>query len=103
MVIGNHDNVISYVKLGPKALDFLQGRIRVMVFICFHTCFIGRAITDEQSVWYLTKYMETTTLRPTVLQRMSVREKLLIRSKNPHEQISVPVSEAVPPSKYALL
>lgn len=29
MVIGNHDNVISYVKLGPKALDFLQGRIRL--------------------------------------------------------------------------
>ena len=47
MVIGNHDNVISYVKLGPKALDFLQGRIRVMAFICFHTCFSGRAIRDE--------------------------------------------------------
>lgn len=30
MVIGNHDNVISYVKLGPKALDFLQGRVKVM-------------------------------------------------------------------------
>lgn len=29
MVIGNHDNVISYVKLGPKALDFLQGRIKL--------------------------------------------------------------------------
>ena len=33
MVIGNHDNVISYVKLGPKALDFLQSRLKVL-FIC---------------------------------------------------------------------
>lgn len=31
MVIGNHDNVISYVKLGHKALDFLQGRVKVIV------------------------------------------------------------------------
>lgn len=31
MVIGSHDNVISYVKLGPKALDFHQGRVKVMV------------------------------------------------------------------------
>lgn len=31
MVFGNHDNVISYVKLGPKALDFLQSRIKVLL------------------------------------------------------------------------
>ena len=30
MVIGNHDNVISYVKLGSKALDFLQAQNKVM-------------------------------------------------------------------------
>jgi len=29
LVIGNHDNVISYVKLGPKALDFLQSRVKL--------------------------------------------------------------------------
>ena len=29
MVIGNHDNVICYVKLGPKAMDLLQGRYKV--------------------------------------------------------------------------
>ena len=29
MVIGNHDNVICYVKLGPKAIDLLQGRYKV--------------------------------------------------------------------------
>lgn len=31
MVIGNHDNVISYLKLGPKALDFLQSKIKVQL------------------------------------------------------------------------
>lgn len=41
MVIGNHDNVISYVKLGPKALDFLQGRVRVMFLV------LGKTISDE--------------------------------------------------------
>jgi len=39
LVIGNHDNVISYVKLGPKALDFLQSRVkvrslRIMILCC---------------------------------------------------------------------
>lgn len=29
IMIGNHDNVLSYVKLGPKALDFLQGRVKL--------------------------------------------------------------------------
>ena len=57
MVIGNHDNVISYVKLGPKALDFLQGRLKVRDIICFNTCFIGRAISGKQSFWYLTTYI----------------------------------------------
>ncbi|XP_068741316.1 recQ-like DNA helicase BLM isoform X1 [Montipora capricornis] len=32
MVFGNHDNVISYVKLGPKALDFLQSRLKLPQF-----------------------------------------------------------------------
>ena len=31
MVIGNHDNVISYLKLGPKAMDFLQSKIKVQL------------------------------------------------------------------------
>ncbi|XP_022785199.1 Bloom syndrome protein homolog isoform X2 [Stylophora pistillata] len=29
IVIGNHENVISYVKLGPKGMDFLQGRVKL--------------------------------------------------------------------------
>lgn len=78
MVIGNHDNVISYVKLGPKALDFLQGRIKVMDFICLNTCFIGRAISDEQSICYPSTCMETTKLRLTVSQQMADCEKVLV-------------------------
>ena len=38
IMIGNHDNVLSYVKLGPKALDFLQGRVKVM-FVVFGRIF----------------------------------------------------------------
>lgn len=47
MVIGNHDNVISYVKLGPKALDFLQSRVKVL--------FIAR-LHGNSSVYYVTPF-----------------------------------------------
>ena len=59
MVIGNHDNVISYVKLGPKALDFLQGRMRVIIFICFTVVLVeGLFLLNRESdallhVWKL--------------------------------------------------
>ena len=48
MVFGNHDNVISYVKLGPKALDILHSRVKVtFCAICIGNHMISSAIWNK--------------------------------------------------------
>lgn len=29
LTVGTHGQVISYLKLGPKAMDFMQGKVKV--------------------------------------------------------------------------
>ena len=72
MVIGNHDNVISYVKLGPKALDFLQGRLKVgILFVLTHVLLEGLLVVNRASDTSPHISVETTTLILTVLQQMA--------------------------------
>ncbi|XP_067057475.1 recQ-like DNA helicase BLM isoform X2 [Acropora muricata] len=50
MVFGNHDNVISYVKLGPKALDILHSRVKLPQFaIREKSCGKSKGKVDENS------------------------------------------------------
>jgi len=58
MVIGNHDNIISYVKLGPKALDFLQGRIKLPPLSVREKSVVGQ--TKHQTSNSRSEYMTDT-------------------------------------------